>query len=491
MINKKMVVLVICFFILCGYSFGDIIHFKDGRKIEGEIISKDQEKVQIKTRFGTKEFLLTEIESIEEKKTKEEEYKDRLEKTDSTDVEALISLAKWCKEQKLESQSKKHLKDIIKLDPNQEEAREMLGYVKFEGKWVLKKELEALQAEKEREEKLAAGLVEYNGEWLPKEDVEKLKQGLVKYEGKWVTLQQKERLEKNLIEYEGQWLPKEDVEKMKQGLFKVENNWVKKEAANRYHSDWETPWELKSEHISLKTNKDYDFGLKMLAEGETAYRLAKELLKVEPDLSNGLINVYVTSTLEEYKALGNQFGDVKSSNYPVFFAGAETANSPEEGDLSVTYTIGDSDADVRYSLNLLIHGVVEQYIRKLNKNEDIPAWFINGQASKWERFFNKDYISWSLKTLRRVGGLVKFDRLFDDNKYTSTEQEIFSSGLICAYLDSDDVSDRVKKAMDGVLNAFAEMNNKDSKVSLAKEFSALHKALERDTKNLSKFEKKY
>lgn len=463
-------ILFVCF--CYGFSLGDVIHFKDGRKIEGVVISQDSKKVKFKTKYGTKEFLLSEIKDIEIKKTKEQEYEELLKQTDLTDVEAVLKLVNWCNQNKLESKSKKHLRDLIKLDPENDTAREMLGYVKYEGKWYTPRELKAFQEKEEREKKIKAGFVEYKGEWLPKEDVEQLKAGKVKYKDKWVTPIEKERLEKNLILYEGQWISKEDVEKLKQGLFNVGGDWVNKEEADRVHSDWEDPWILKSTHIKLTTNKNYDYAQQILGEGEGIYKLINKLIQVEPLLDESLLNLYVCSTLEEYNNLGNAIGDERSSNYSVFFL----EDSPEEGPLSVTYSVGDKEDDIRYTKGLVRHAIVEQYLRRIDEKGELPDWFIKGQAAKLERFFVKEYISWSLKSLRRVGGFIKTSQYFDSFAYT--EQEIYQAGLLCAYLDSNKVSERVKSSYQKALKAIVD------KKKISSEFAALEKSLTKDEKNI-------
>ena len=336
---------------------GDVIHFKDGRKIEGVIISKTEKTVTIKTKYGTRSFQMDEISSIERKKTLDEQYQERASKVDPTDLDSVFDLVNWCFQNNLESKARKNLRAILKLDPNNEKARKLLGYVSYKGKWFTQKELDAFKKREEREEKLAQGLVEYKGQWISKEEVEKIKSGMVKYKGEWVTPEEKERMEKNLVKYEGQWLPKEDVEKMKQGLFKVGDQWVDKKEANRIHADWEDPWVLKSDHIFLKTNKDYDFAQSVLAEAERTYRDMKSLVGVEPNLKDSLITLYMVGSMEEYNTMGNAIGDEKSSNYPVFYV-----EETEDGPVCVTYCLGENDADVRFTMGLVRHSISELYL---------------------------------------------------------------------------------------------------------------------------------
>jgi hypothetical protein len=478
MARLKLLAVTVLIVLFIGSAFGDVIHFKDGRKIEGEIVSQDAKTVTIKTKYGTKSFPLSDIDSIETKKTKDQEYQEQLKKTNPKDADAVMALIVWCNDNGMESASRKHLREIIRLDPNHKEAREMLGYVMHEGKWVTPKEMEAIKKKEEIEKMKADGLVEYKGEWLPAEDVEKLKEGLIKYNDEWVTKQEKERLEKNLLKYEGQWLPKEDVEKMKQGLFKVGEEWVDKKNANRLHADWEDPWVLHSEHIKIRTNLDYDYAQQLLAEGESTYNLVKSLVKTEPKLNDSPLIMYVVSTIEEYNNIGDAIGDEKSSNYPVFYV----EESMDDGPISVSYSTGRNEAALRFTKGLVRHMIAECYLRRLDEKGEIPLWFIKGHAAKLERFWHPQYISWSLKSMRSVGGFIKTTQFFD--AFNFTEQEIYMGGLVCAYLDSDlnkEIPTKVKEFLTNSITAIG----KKKKISNA--FAELEKALIKDEKGIRAF----
>jgi hypothetical protein len=476
---KTLLIVVISIFLLAAICAGDVIHLKDGRKVEGKVISKDDKVVKIETKFGTQEFSMDDVERIEEKQTPEEEYQERLKNTNLKDTDAVFVLIEWCKENKLEKYAKKHLRDIIGLDPNNKKAREMLGYVEHEGKWYTPRELEKMKADAERAEKEAAGLVEYKGEWMEKDDVENLKKGLVKYEDKWVTPEVKDRLEKGLVLYRGRWANKEDVEKMKQGLFKVGEEWVTQEEADRVHSDWENPWILASDTVKIKTNLNYDYAKSLLDEATRMYDRAKEKFKAEPNLDESLITLYVPSNLDGYKAIGDVIGAEKSSNYPVFYR----EDAPEDGMVSVTYSMGKTENDKNFTKGLVRHAVYEQYLSRLNEKGEIPMWFINGQAAKIERFWVKEYISWSLGSLRGLGGLVKLSDYFDN--FTFTEREILEAGFICAFIDSKEAGDKVKEAFDEAIASLVAQKK------ISKEFGSLEKALIKSEKKLKAFEKKH
>ena len=65
-----------------------------------------------------------------------EDYEDQLARTDQRDPDALYSLAMWCKDNQLHRKSRQHLKEIIRIAPDYQPAREALGFLWYEGEWT-------------------------------------------------------------------------------------------------------------------------------------------------------------------------------------------------------------------------------------------------------------------------------------------------------------------------------------------------------------------
>ncbi|MDA1138455.1 MAG: DUF1570 domain-containing protein [Planctomycetota bacterium] len=125
-------------------AHGDILHFKDGRKLEGDVKEKDG-AINIKTRFGTFNFQKAEIERIEKARTPAQEYKARADELAQDDVAGHSSLASWCKSKKLYKEMKHELELVLQLNPDHPEAREALGFEKIDGKWLSAREAKALE----------------------------------------------------------------------------------------------------------------------------------------------------------------------------------------------------------------------------------------------------------------------------------------------------------------------------------------------------------
>ncbi len=63
-------------------------------------------------------------------------YADKFEQTKFRDPNQLVSLAKWCQENKMERKKTRHLRQAIALDPDNTEARRMLGFEWRNNRWV-------------------------------------------------------------------------------------------------------------------------------------------------------------------------------------------------------------------------------------------------------------------------------------------------------------------------------------------------------------------
>ena len=146
----------------------DTIKLEGGRTIRGQILDEKstKDKLVIKLQVGNAEVTIdrNQIQEVIIEKSSAEQYteiKDQYEQT----AEDQFKLALWCEEHKLPKQRKLHLDKTIELDPDHTKAREKLGYVKRDGKWLTANEL-----------KEAKGLVRYNGRYVTPQEKEILEQ---------------------------------------------------------------------------------------------------------------------------------------------------------------------------------------------------------------------------------------------------------------------------------------------------------------------------
>ena len=144
--------------VLAGGVSADIITLKNGRVIEGDVIKDDGTTVKVKLKYGALTLERSEIASIEEKPTPEQEYETRVAALDATDAKAQLELAEWAASKKLEDEAVKHFIEAWKLDPDLARAKagleerdwhlsggewqdrdtyyKGLGWVRYEGRWI-------------------------------------------------------------------------------------------------------------------------------------------------------------------------------------------------------------------------------------------------------------------------------------------------------------------------------------------------------------------
>lgn len=446
----------------------DTVHLKSGGTVDGSIVEKNDKSVTIKTKFGVQTISMADVAKIEAKAAPEEEFKKRRGSVAANDAKALFDLYLWAKSEGLKNQATQVLRDILKIDPDHENARTLLGYVKFDGKWVSEKEKQKLEADSVRAEKEKQGLVEYKGEWMTPAEKEA-----------------KEHADNGEILVDGSWVKKEDVERAKRdaerraeaekhranGEFEVDGKWVARDEAERYYQDIGHPYRAEGDHVIVYTNKGIDFGDKMLVSAEAAYRAAAAFFGAEPSPAGKKLHVYVVASLDDYKALGNQWGDEKSSNFYAFSSPWLTDPALSFDMVSVTmYNLADTLTGIYTS-----HATAEQFVLRMlgsAATDTPPTWFVDGVASyieRWQGPSTQEPASWSRDRLRSQGWLLKLKTFF--GSYPKTEQSILQAGLLVRFLADASCPEEVKTEFKGALEAF----KKGAKISKA--FRLLEKAL--------------
>ena len=76
-------------------------------------------------------------------------------------IDGQLSLARWCLSRKLEDQARAHLTRVLELNPDQVEARNLLGYRFINGTWISERDMAEA---KERVRKASADLAN----WMPR-----------------------------------------------------------------------------------------------------------------------------------------------------------------------------------------------------------------------------------------------------------------------------------------------------------------------------------
>lgn len=140
----------------------DLFLLSSGGQVEGELVNRTETPRQsyvIKLPTGGQLTLDKQaVTSVVVRSESERRYQEILPKMPRT-VDGHWKMAEWCKERGLDAQRQEHLREIIKLEPDHEVARNLLGYSLRQGKWMTT--AEAFQAQ---------GYIRHGSSWrLPQE----------------------------------------------------------------------------------------------------------------------------------------------------------------------------------------------------------------------------------------------------------------------------------------------------------------------------------
>ena len=140
-------------------ALGDDIHLTNGGTLEGKA-RRVGDEVIVTTGSGEVRFPAKDVLKIVPGKTRMDEYEERAANVDAKDADALVALGDWCQEKRLTKQAKEHWRAALRLDGEQKDARERLGFIKYQDRWVTGDEYRRLR-----------GFVKVHGEWVHKDEL--------------------------------------------------------------------------------------------------------------------------------------------------------------------------------------------------------------------------------------------------------------------------------------------------------------------------------
>jgi len=142
----------------------DEVFLKGAGSISGRIVEQTGDTVTVDVGAGQISVPMANVEKITKGKTALDEYDARAARLKPEDVDGWKSLGNWAAGQGLSSQARAAFEKVLTVAPNDLEARDALGYVRVEGKWLT-----------EEEGYRAKGYVRYNGEWMTPAEVQLVK----------------------------------------------------------------------------------------------------------------------------------------------------------------------------------------------------------------------------------------------------------------------------------------------------------------------------
>jgi hypothetical protein len=149
---KKLVCLLV---LLPSLAFADEVFLKGGAKFTGRIQEETATMVTIDIGDGVIGVAMSRVDHIVKGKSALDEYDARAAKLKPKDAAGWRSLGAWAAEQGLSAQSRQAYQNVLTTLPDDAAARQALGYVQYQGRWVT-----------EEESYRAQGYVRSGGEWV-------------------------------------------------------------------------------------------------------------------------------------------------------------------------------------------------------------------------------------------------------------------------------------------------------------------------------------
>lgn len=143
-------------------ALADRLVLKDGRVVEGTVV-KEKASYRVASRFGEAVVAETDVASWEKAPTLDAQWRERAAALRPDDHAGRAEVARWLKEHGITEEAAALAERVVREDPENAVAHEVLGHVRHRGAWMTPDEA-----------KRADGLVEHGGEWYTPAEWERL-----------------------------------------------------------------------------------------------------------------------------------------------------------------------------------------------------------------------------------------------------------------------------------------------------------------------------
>lgn len=145
----------------------DEVRLESGGAIRGEVIRDGdlpRSVVAVESPWGRVHLPRTDVASVTPQSPAHAEYRRRAPTVSDT-ADSQMALALWCRDRGLGDELRVHAARVLELDPEHEQARQLLGYRQVNGQWMTRDDLLARR-----------GLVRHDGEYRTRQEIELVKQ---------------------------------------------------------------------------------------------------------------------------------------------------------------------------------------------------------------------------------------------------------------------------------------------------------------------------
>lgn len=156
-------IVVLAAFNIVSNVHADVVRLRGGGELNG-VCREEGEKIVLEMNIGTSLLAKEEVEYIKKVPSTLHVYFEKYGTvTAGAKPAEIFAFLRWAEGEGITRDRKILLTKVIELDPNHEDARKMLGYERYEGKWLTKDE--AMRAK---------GYVRYEGRWMSAAEKEAL-----------------------------------------------------------------------------------------------------------------------------------------------------------------------------------------------------------------------------------------------------------------------------------------------------------------------------
>ncbi len=393
------------------------------------------------------------------------------------------------------------LRNLLRVDPNHEGAREALKHVRHGERWFTSQAaLDHFLWTQDEAIAKSKGHVLHKGAWMHPDERAIANKVRTKdpETGQWLTRKEQKRLAAGWVRQDLNWIDPEQAPKVDAGLWLVDGEWMSLDDANRRHSRLDNMWVIPGAEIWVHSSADRGFALLAQQHMTRALWDMRRVFGVEPVLP---LEVAILRDQEQYDRLA--FGAVDGRR-PAFHAGRTQvihhgyfaeSRFVREGRRRVFagFGVGYWEAQSQYGSLYGVHsarlaaglayvegidpspkatktvkgskGVDSEYYDRYQAEKKLPAWLRMGGAVFAERYFFDKTVdttvggdpapdpfwarTWSLKNLAGRGKMRSLDDIFafelDPQDPYDGQTLLIETGLLVSFmLDGD--CEPVKKA---------------------------------------------
>jgi hypothetical protein len=379
------------------------------------------------------------------------------------DPDALFEAGKWASDKGLAAEAKRIYLAVLKIKPDHEGANTGLGNALFDGKWLPAKEAEGLRKKAEAAEYAAKGMVEVQGVWVEKEHEADAKQGVFHHENQLVTKEEKLALMRGMVRHPDteELIDAKNLEKAQSHYFPIgkEGRWVDEKEADKYHSDIERPWIVRSAHCTIISTLPFAKIGEFKQQVDRGYECAAKLFGSQPLPPLHRPVVIIAASQDEFRQYGQAFGDGTSSWSAFGLRDEAVFAIPRQGHAKGAVCDG-TGAIGPYNVRDAA-GIAYAEARAAAAGSALPLWLRHGAGTYASRFENRSIAAFYAKPHIARGGVRNLKAYFagwDLNGDMSGDELIhttFQAGLLLDFaLDGGDPA--CKAALEGVAEALSK-----------------------------------